>query len=82
MAKSKRSSLLLFVMLALVAVLVAFLYFSPSGTTIEKFQSTPAPNVINGPMVQRNLPIQKVDVDNVGKGKDITNGWSTTDCET
>ena len=66
MAKSKRSSLLLFVVLALVAVLVAFLYFSPSGTTIEKFQSTPAPNVINGPMVQRNLPIQKVDVDNVG----------------
>jgi len=66
MAKSKRSSLLLFVVLALVAVLVAFLYFSPSGTTIEKFQSTPAPNVINGSMVQRNLPIQKVDVDNVG----------------
>ena len=66
MAKSKRSSLLLFVVLALVAVLVAFLYFSPSGTTIEKFQSTPTPNVINGSMVQRNLPIQKVDVDNVG----------------
>jgi len=66
MAKSKRSGLLLFVVLALVAILVAFLYFSPSGTTIEKFQSTPTPNVINGPMVQRNLPIQKVDVDNVG----------------
>lgn len=64
------------VIVALLALgLVTFLYYSPCGTTIEKFQadSTPgpppsglAPNVIYGPSVGRNIPIQRIEVDNAG----------------